>query len=138
MEQRTQELYSQFRVLKQQHDMLENQLEILQASLDNIYNTKITLENLKDIKDGEEVLLPIGGLVNLNAIIKKPEKVILGITRDVAIEKDLNYSIGFLDKLIEQHKNQLQYVSTQLQTSEANLQSMSQNIQQNMQENPQE
>ncbi len=136
--ERTQELYSQFRALKQQHDMLEDQLDLLQASLGNIYNTKTTLENLKNVKDGEEILLPLGGLANLKATIKDPEKVILYIAQDIAIEKDLNYSIEYLKKLIEQHNNQIQYISTQLQTSEANLQSMSQNIQRNMQNNPQE
>jgi len=127
--QQAQELVYRFKYLKDQRDMFLGQLDLLNASLGNILNTKTTLENLKNVKDNEEILVPIRGLANIKAIIKDPQKIILYINQDVAIEKDLDSSIEFLDKIIAQHNEQINFISTQIQNLDANLQSMSQQFQ---------
>jgi len=110
--------------------MLQGQLEIINASLANLMNTKRTIENLKEgVNQDDEILVPIGGLVNIKASIKDPEKVLLAITQDVIIEKDLDGAIEFLDKLTEQHNKQIQFLGTQLQNIDINLQEISQQIQ---------
>lgn len=130
--QNAQELVYRFRYLKDQRDMFAGQLDLLNASLGNILNTKTTLENLKNVKENEEILVPIGGLANIKAVIKDPQKIILYINQDVAIEKDLDSSLEFLEKIITQHNEQLNFLRTQIQNLDANLQSMSQQLQQNM------
>ncbi|MFX0104261.1 MAG: prefoldin subunit alpha [Candidatus Hodarchaeota archaeon] len=128
--QEYQEQLLKFRFLKEQRDMFQGQFEIVNASLGNIMNTKITLENLKDgINQGDEILFPIGGLVNLKASIKEPDKVLLAVTQDVVIEKDLNGALEFLNKLIEQHNTQIQFLGAQLQKVDGNLQEISQKLQ---------
>jgi len=128
--QEYQEQLLKFRYLKEQRDMFQGQLEIVNASLGNIMNTKLTVENLKeDVSKDNEILIPIGGLVNLKASIKEPEKVLLAVTQDVVIEKDLDGTIEFLDKMIEQHNKQIQFLRTQIQNVDINLQEISQNIQ---------
>ncbi|UCC21013.1 MAG: prefoldin subunit alpha [Promethearchaeota archaeon] len=125
-----QENLLRFRYIKDQRDMLQGQLEIINASLANLMNTKRTIENLKEgVNQDDEILVPIGGLVNIKASIKNPEKVLLAITQDVIIEKDLDGAIQFLDKLIEQHNKQVQFLGTQLQNIDINLQEISQQIQ---------
>ena len=127
-----QELVYRFRYLKDQRDMFVGQLDLLNASLGNILNTKNTLENLKNVKEDEEILVPIGGLANIKAVIKDPQKIILYINQDVAIEKDLDKSMEFLEKIIAQHNEQINFLRTQIQNMDANLQSMSQQFQQSM------
>ena len=128
--QEYQEQIIKFRYLREQRDMFQGQLEIINASLGNIMNTKRTVENLKEgIKEDDEILVPIGGLVNIKASIKDPEKVLLAVTQDVIIEKDLDGAVEFLDKLIEQHNKQLQFLQTQIQNIDGNLQQISQSIQ---------
>ena len=127
--QNAQELVYRFKYLKDQRDMFLGQLDLLNASLGNILNTKSTLENLKNVKDNEEILVPIGGLANIKAIIKDPGKIILHINQDIAIEKDLDSSMEFLDKIITHHNEQINFVRTQIQNLDANLQSMSQQFQ---------
>ena len=112
--QEYQEHLLKFRYFKEQREMFQGQLEIINASLGNVMNSKRTLENIKEgVKEDDEILVPIGGLVNIKASIKDPEKVLLAVTQDVIIEKDLDGSIEFLDKLIEQHNNQLQFLQKQ-------------------------
>ncbi|MFW9874585.1 MAG: prefoldin subunit alpha [Candidatus Thorarchaeota archaeon] len=125
-----QENLLRFRYIKEQGDMLGGQLEIVNASLANLMNTKRTIENLKnEVNQDDEILVPIGGLVNIKASIKDSEKVLLAVTQDVIIEKDLDGAIEFLDKLIEQHNKQIQFLRTQLQNIDINLQEISQKIQ---------
>jgi len=125
-----QEQLLKFRYIKEQRDMLGGQLEIVNASLGNLMNTKRTIENLKEgVNKDDEILVPIGGLVNIKASIKETEKVLLAITQDVIVEKDLDGVIEFLNKLIEQHNKQVQFLSTQLQNIDVNLQEISQQIQ---------
>ena len=125
-----QEQLIRFRYLKEQRDMFQGQLEIINASLANIINTKNTIENLKEgVKESDEILVPIGGLVNIKASIKDTEKVLLAVTQDIVIEKDLDGANEFLDKLIEQHNQQIQFLTTQLENLDGSLQQISQNIQ---------
>lgn len=125
-----QEQLIRFRYLKEQRDMFQGQLEIINASLANIINTKNTIENLKEgVKENDEILVPIGGLVNIKASIKDTKKVLLAVTQDIVIEKDLEGAIEFLDKLIEQHNQQIQFLTTQLENLDGSLQQISQNIQ---------
>ena len=110
-----QALLYQFKYLKDQRDMFANQLEYVNVSLNNFRNTKETIENLKNVKEGEEILIPIGGLINIYATIKNPKKIQLYISQDIVIEKDLDSSIEFVDKIIGQHNEQLQFLRTQIQ-----------------------
>ena len=128
--QEYQEQLIKIRYLREQYNMFQRQLEIINASLGNIMNTKITVENLKEgVKQDDEILLPIGGLVNIKASIKEPDKVLLAVTQDVIIEKDLDGALEFLNRLIEQHNKQTQFLRTQLQNIEMTLQEISQNVQ---------
>ncbi|MFX1313268.1 MAG: prefoldin subunit alpha [Promethearchaeota archaeon] len=128
-----QEQLLKFRYLKEQRDMYQGQLEIINASLGNILNTKTTIVNLKEgVKDGDEILVPIGGLASITASIKNPDKILLSVTQDVVIERDLNDSIEFLDKLIEQHNEQIQFLRAQLQNLDINLQETSNLIQRDL------
>ena len=129
--QNYQEQLQMFSYLKQQRDVYQGQLEYVNAILVNILNTKTTLENLKEgVEVGDEILLPIGGIVNIKANIKDTEKVLVAVTQDVVIEKDLDDAIEFLDKRIEQHNKETQFIRTQLQNFEVNMQKTSQLLQQ--------
>ena len=123
----------QFRYLKEQREMLQGQLEIVNASLSNLRTTKNTLENLKEgVNKEDEILVPIGGLVNIRASIKDTEKVLLYINQDTVIEKNVTESIEFIDKLISQHNEQIKFLTERIQVLDLNLQGMSQELQNRM------
>jgi len=130
--QNTQKLASQFQYLREMQQMYEQNLDIINASLNNLINTQKTINNLHNVDDGEEILVPIGGMINLRANIQNPEKVLLSVSDDVIIEKDLDGSNEFIEKLIEQHKDQIKFLNEQLQQIEANLQGISQRFREGM------
>ncbi len=119
-----------FRELKEQRDMFQNQLEFINVSLNNVINTKNTVENLKEgVNENDEILVPIGGHIFVKASIRDTNKILLAVSQDVVIEKDLEGAKEYLDKLIEQHNQQIQFLVTQIQKSDQALQQISQNFQ---------
>ncbi len=124
-----QQIY-QFQYLKEQRDALSQNLGLINGSLQNYMTTKATVENLKNINDEEEILLPIGGSIILNATIKDASKILTYICQDVVIEKNLEETIEFLNKIIEQHQEQIKFLSNELARLDMTLQGMSQLIQQ--------
>jgi prefoldin alpha subunit len=119
-----------FQELKEHRDMLQNQLEFVNVSLSNVINTKKTVENLKDgVNEDDEILVPIGGHIFVKASIKDTNKILLAVSQDVVIEKDLDGAKEYLDNLIEQHNQQIQFLATQIQKRDQTLQQLSQNFQ---------
>ncbi|MGB5910889.1 MAG: prefoldin subunit alpha [Promethearchaeia archaeon] len=122
----------QLRIFREQYDMYQGQLEIINASLGNYLNTKYTLQNLKDgVKENDEILIPIGGIVGVKASIKDTERFLLYIGKDTVIEKSVDESIDFIEKLIQQHNEQLKSISEIVQKLNLTIQGMSQSIQDN-------
>ncbi|MHA1725413.1 MAG: prefoldin subunit alpha [Promethearchaeota archaeon] len=132
--QQQQQYLSQFQYLKEQRDVFKNQLELVQTSLSNIMNTKNTIENMKTINLDDEILVPLGGMINIKAQIKDIEKVLVYISRDTVIEKTLDDTIQFLEKLINQHKEQVKFLSEHIQQVDVSLQNVSQNLQRILQQ----
>ena len=120
----------QFRYLKEQRDMFQGQFEIVNASLGNLYTTKTTLDNLKDgVDESDEILIPIGGIVSIKGSIKDTEKVLVSITQDIVIEKTVEESIEFINKLMKQHNEQLKFLKERILTLDYNLQGINQMFQ---------
>jgi prefoldin alpha subunit len=124
---------SQYRYIKEQRDTFQGQFEIINASLGNLYTTKLTLDNLKDgVDDNDEILIPIGGLVNIKATLKETKKVLVYVKNDTVIEKTVEEAIEFVKKLIEQHNTQLKFLQERIYNLDLSLQSMNQLLQKKM------
>ena len=120
----------QFRYIKEQRDMFQGQFEIVNASLGNLYTTKKTLDNLKDgIDENDEILIPIGGLVSIKGSIKDTKKVLVAVNQDIVIEKTIEESIEFINKLMKQHNEQLKFLKERILTLDYNLQGINQMLQ---------
>ena len=120
----------QFRYIKEQRDMFQGQFEIVNASLGNLYTTKRTLDNLKDgVDESDEILIPIGGLVSIKGSIKDTKKVLVFVNQDTVIEKTIEESIEFINKLMKQHNEQLKFLKERILTLDYNLQGINQMFQ---------
>ena len=124
-----QQMY-QFQYLKEQRDVLAQNLSIFNASLQDHTNTKATLENLKDTKEDDDILVPIGSIAVMKGKIRASDKVLIKISQDIVIEKDLDGAIEFIEKVINQHTEQIKLMNDRLYQLDMTLQGMSQLIQQ--------
>jgi len=124
---------SQYRYFKEQRDMFQGQFEIINASLGNLYTTKLTLDNLKEgVKENDEILVPIGGLASIKATIKDTKNVLVYVKNDTIIEKSVEEAIEFISNLIEQHNTQLKFLQERIFSLDLNLQNMNQILQSRM------
>ena len=136
--QNLQQQLTQYRYIEEQRNLYQSQLELVNASLVNLQNTKLTLEKIKEgIKEDDEILLPIGGLVKIRAKIRDTQRILVSVGQDVVIEKSLDDSISFLDGIIDKQKESLKFVVEKLQNIELALQSMGESIQNGMRKSPQ-
>jgi len=120
----------QFRYLKEQRDMFQGQFELVNASLGNLYTTKKTLDNIKEgVDENDEILIPIGGIVSLKGSIKDTKKVLVSYGQDTVIEKTIEESIEFINKLMKQHNEQLKFLKERILTLDYNLQGLNQMFQ---------
>ena len=121
---------NQYRYFKEQRDMFQGQFEIINASLGNLYTTKLTLDNLKEgVAENDEILVPIGGLASIKATIKDTKKVLVYVKNDTIIEKSVEEAIEFISNLIEQHNTQLKFLQERIFSLDLNLQNMNQILQ---------
>jgi len=124
---------NQFRYIKDQRDMFQGQFEIINASLGNLYTTKLTLDNLRDgVNENDEILIPIGGLASIKATIKDTKKVLVYVKNDTIIEKTVEEAIEFILKLIEQHNTQLKFLRERIINLDLSLQGINQILQNKM------
>ena len=124
-----QQMY-QFQYLKEQRDVLAQNLSIFNTSLQEHMNTKATLENLKNTKEDDDILVPIGSIAVMKSKIRDTNKVLINVSQDIVIEKDLDSAIEFIDKIVNQHTEQIKLMNDRLYQLDMTLQGMSQLIQQ--------
>lgn len=124
---------NQYRYIKEQRDMFQGQFEIINASLGNLFTTKLTLDNLKEgVNENDEILVPIGGLTSIRATIKDTKKVLVYVKNDTIVEKTTEEAIEFISKLIDQHNTQLKFLQERIYNLDLNIQSMNQMLQSSM------
>lgn len=131
-----QALAKEFNQLRETKQMYEQNLDLMDASLNNLKVTKETIENLDQLEEGEEILLPVGGLIHIKANIKEPKKVLLSVADDTVVEKTVGDSIEFVEKLIDQHQEQVNFLRSQVEQIESRLQYISQIFQRGMGQQP--
>ena len=136
--QNLQQQLTQYRYIEEQRNLYQSQLELVNGSIVNLQNTKLTLEKIKEgVKDDDDILLPIGGLIKIRAKITDTQRILVSVGQDVVIEKSLDDSISFLENIIDKQKESLKFVVEKLQNIELALQSMGESIQNGMRKNPQ-
>jgi prefoldin alpha subunit len=131
--QNVEQQLNQYRYIKEQRDMFQGQFEIINASLGNLFTTKLTLDNLKEgVNENDEILVPIGGLTSIRATIKDTKKVLVYVKNDTIVEKTTEEAIEFISKLIDQHNTQLKFLQERIYNLDLNIQSMNQMLQSSM------
>jgi len=84
------------------YQMLNNKAEVLakrrEMLLGKLIELQSTLNSVQEIdKKTEDMYMPIGSSVYLNASVKNADKMIVGIGADIALEKDLKETKDMLD-----------------------------------------
>jgi len=92
-------------------DVLRTNVEAVEAQINQVTITGVTLDGITKAEEGQDILLPIGSNSFVFATLQNVQKVILGIGSDVAIET----SIEKAQEKLAERLQELRGISTTLQ-----------------------
>ena len=135
-QQTLQKLYSDQKMVESNLSLQQQRLEFLQAYLANIKMGLDVLKELETKKEGDEMLMSVGGSIFVQAKLVSPEKITRGIGSGVSIEqsiadarKDLEETIEGLEKQLEKESKQYQEMLILHQTITSRLQQLAEVMQ---------
>ncbi|WP_394325413.1 prefoldin subunit alpha [Methanobrevibacter arboriphilus] len=85
-QQKLDEMVNELNLYKNQAEVLQQQVEAIQASLAEVETLESTLEDIKE-ENSLEALVPVGAGSFMNAEIKNTNEIIMSIGAGVAIKK---------------------------------------------------
>ena len=81
------EIVERAQLFQQRLDMLQQQANLVQASVDDVDNALKALGTLESQEAGHEMLIPIGGGSFVHAALAKPGTVVVGLGAGVSVER---------------------------------------------------
>lgn len=82
-------MYSEQQMTEQNLTLLQQRIEMVQVYMTNYRSGLLVLGEIENRKDGEEMLMNVGGSIFVQAKIVNPEKVIRGIGDGIRIEQNV-------------------------------------------------
>jgi len=95
------QLATEIRILEGSIGALQSRLDIVRAAINEVTLAFNTLEGLKNMKDGDSTLVPVGAGSYVRMQIADSKKLIMGIGAGAAMEKDVEISVGELKGRLE-------------------------------------
>lgn len=81
-------LVNEINIYKQQVELIQNQIDLIRASMAEVEALSNTLEDLKG-KDSIEAFVPVGAGSFMRAELKNTDDIIISIGAGVAVKKDV-------------------------------------------------
>ncbi len=95
----------------EQLEVLRQQIELVQFSLEESVRARETLKVFKDAKEGQELLIPIGASVFVNAKVTNSDKAIVGVGNKISITKDIPDAADYMNSITIELQEALKKVS---------------------------
>jgi prefoldin alpha subunit len=112
-------------LLRAQLDNMHKQGEFIHITLEEYSRAKGALEELKDKKEGDDILVPIGANCWVHATLGNTSKAIASIGSNLAVGQKFEAIIERLDRQLEEIKNAQNELSGKLAKAEARANDLS-------------
>ena len=96
-QEQLQELSGRYQQMQSQAEALSQQVNMLQITIRDVETALTTVDALKDETADKETLVPIGFGSFVNATLKNPDKIVVGIGAGVSVEKNVDDAKALLD-----------------------------------------
>ncbi len=103
----------QFQILQANMQIIKEKESMLLQKLEEFENTKQTIEDMKAVKGGSEILMPLGSGNFVSGKISSTEKILVGIGGGIAIKKSSEDATEFLNTRALEIKSALQELKGQ-------------------------
>jgi len=105
-----QKRYIEYQVLEQQIKQLQQQMEKIDAQMNEAASVEQSIEDISKAKTGDEVLVPVSGGVFFKANMKENAKFLVNVGSGVVVEKTVDETKGLIKAQsaeMERYKEQM-------------------------------
>lgn len=96
------QLATEIRILEGSIGALQSRLDIVRAAINEVTLAFNTLDGLKNMKEGDSTLVPVGAGSYVRMQIADSKKLVMGIGAGAAMEKDVESSVTELKGRLEE------------------------------------
>jgi prefoldin alpha subunit len=96
------QLATEIRILEGSIGALQSRLDIVRAAINEVTLAFKTLDGLKNMKEGDSTLVPVGAGSYVRMQIADSKKLVMGIGAGAAMEKDVESSVTELKGRLEE------------------------------------
>jgi prefoldin alpha subunit len=122
-ERRLRQLLTEIQMMEGSVNILQQRLQLVNTAVSELNIARNSLKDIKNIKKGNPLLVPVGGGVFMNAELGNIEKVIVDIGANVSMEMEYDRAVKDIEMRLDEMKNAQDSVSLQLNQILAQLQS---------------
>jgi prefoldin alpha subunit len=100
-------MYNEQQMAETNLSLLQQRIEVVQVYLTNYRSGLVVLEEIENRKEGEEMLMNIGGSIFVQASLANKDKVLRGIGNGVRIEQSVSDAKTAINESIKKLEEQL-------------------------------
>ena len=108
-----QEKYMELQMLDQQMQQFQQQIQQLDEQIMELAYTKQSLDELKEVKQGTEIFVPVSPGIFAKAKIEDPSELLVNVGSSTSVKK----SIDDTKKIIDEQQDELAQIHVQLNQS---------------------
>jgi len=110
-----QKLYMQYQMLQQHLENMQQQSKVIGTQLIDLMGTIQSLEDLKNVREGTEILIPISSGVYAKARINDTSNLVVNVGADVTVSKSIDETKAVVERQAEELEKIQNQVLTELQ-----------------------
>ena len=105
MKEQIKQKYMHMKMLEQQIEKMQEQMQTFDTQLQEISSMKSAVEEIKTVKSGAEILVPLATGIFVKASIKQPDHVLVNVGAQTAVPRQADEALTMLnDQLVEIEK----------------------------------
>lgn len=132
-EQELRQAMSTLEIFRAQLESIAQNQQLIQISLEELERARETLSQYQKAKEGDELLVPIGGNSFVFAKVATNSKAIVGIGTGISVEKSLQEAIKTMDDRSKELFDTMSKLNERRMTIEEQASALSQVVQQEAQ-----
>jgi len=114
-EAKVQEKYVEYKTLEQQIKQVQKQIQVLENQLMEISTVTESLDELQQVNEGTEILIPISNGIFTKASLKDNKELIVNVGANVAVNKKIPETKKLMDTQQEEIKKMHEHMNSELE-----------------------
>ncbi|MBL7056592.1 prefoldin subunit alpha [Candidatus Woesearchaeota archaeon] len=123
-EEKLQSMYMEYQMISNSIKQLEQQNVSLDNQLMELAHTSQGLDDMKHVKKGNEILVPVSPGIYAKAELKEEDKFIVNVGAEIAVHKNIEDTKKIIDTQIGEIGNLKEKISMELQKNAEKASSM--------------